>query len=325
MRISNVDKLRAIAALSVLYFHVTNTVNNYPTDAFLRESGKYGHHGVEIFFVISGFIIPYSMKLGGYNIKNNFSGFIYKRLIRVEPPYIVSIVFTIIVGCAVNLVYDKEIYVYTVPQVASHLFYLTSFLGYQWVNPVYWTLAIEFQFYFLMAIIYPFVMSSKFRVPFFLMAAVIFLTAGNWAQGTIVYFSPLFAMGVIVALAKVNLIAGRSILVMLLVCFAGSIWKQGFIVALLGGLTALILLGNKQLPDWPGLQFFGIISYSLYLFHYPVVEKLIRFGKVFGTAFQTQIIVIVFSMFLAALISWVAYVLIERPSIRAAANIRYVR
>jgi peptidoglycan/LPS O-acetylase OafA/YrhL len=325
MRISNVDKLRAIAAFSVLYFHVTNTVNSYPTDLLLRESGKYGHYGVEIFFVISGFIIPYSMWMARYAIKNDLGSFICKRLMRVEPPYIASIIFAITVGFLVNVAYGKDIYVYTLPQVASHLFYLTNFLGYQWVNPVYWTLAIEFQFYFLLAVLYPLVTSPTYRSPLFVMVAVVFLTAGDWAHGTVVYFSPLFVMGVIVALGKVNLLRSRSAFVMLLICFAGSVWKQGYMVAMLGGLTALILLIGKRLPDVPGLQFFGLISYSLYLFHYPVVEKLIRFAKVFGFALQTQIFAICFSLFLATLISWVAYVLVERPSIKAAANIKYVR
>jgi hypothetical protein len=44
---------------------------------------------------------------------------------------------------------------WSVPQILSHAGYLTGLLGYEWLNIVYWTLAIEFQFYILIAIFFP--------------------------------------------------------------------------------------------------------------------------------------------------------------------------
>lgn len=322
-RLSSIDKLRAIAASLVLYFHTTNTVNNYPTELFLRNSGKYGHHGVEIFFVISGFIILYSMWMAGFVFRTDIGKFIAKRLLRVEPPYIASIIFTIAIGLIANAAYGKNLYVYTLPQVASHLFYLTGFLGYEWVNPVYWTLAIEFQFYIFLALLYPLVINPSDRIFLFVIIAWLFFASGEWANGTLIAYLPLFAMGMVSALGKMGSVSLQSAYVLLALFFLGGAWKLGYIVAVLGGLTAFILLTGTRIPHLPGLQLFGLISYSVYLFHYPIVEKLIRFSKVFGYNIFTQVSAVIFAMLFASLVSWMAYILLERPSILMAGRIKY--
>ena len=324
-RISNIDKLRAFAAFLVLYFHATNTVDNYPINPFIRDSGKYGHYGVEIFFVISGFIIPYSMWMAGYIFKTDVRKFIYKRLLRVEPPYIASIIFAIVIGLVANIVYGKSLYVFTFPQVASHFLYLTNFLGYEWVNPVYWTLAIEFQFYFSLAILYPLIMNPAHRVGVFGVIAVVFLASGEWANGTLIFYIPLFAMGLTVALVKMDSITMRGAFMSLAVCFLGGMFKLNPIAALLGLMTSVILITGKNIPNIPGLQFIGVISYSIYLFHYPIVEKLIRFLKVLGYSISMQLFAIILTLLLGTFVSWLAYILVERPSILAAGRIRYSR
>ena len=135
MRLLNVDYLRGFAAFIVLFFHATNTVENYPTISTIRHIGEIGDVGVNIFFMISGFIIPFSMKMSGYHFGSDSGIFFVKRLTRVEPTYLASIIFTVLMGCFVNWFYQKELYAYSTGQILSHLFYLTNFLGYQWVNP----------------------------------------------------------------------------------------------------------------------------------------------------------------------------------------------
>lgn len=188
-RLLGVDYVRGSAAFLVLFFHATNTVNNYPTAEWLRVSGSVGHFGVEAFFVISGFIIPYSMERAGYRLKN-IASFFTKRLIRVEPAYFLSIIFSILTGVLVNFYYQKELYVYTPEQVFSHLFYLTNFLGYEWINPVYWTLAIEFQFYILISLFYPIIFNSRLRFIAFLLVLLFSFVEIKYFQGTAIQFLP---------------------------------------------------------------------------------------------------------------------------------------
>jgi len=68
----NLHLLRAVAALAVVYFHTTS-------EAGLNLSGI-GSHGVDVFFVISGFIIPY--------VEAQSAGaFLIRRIIRIVPFY----------------------------------------------------------------------------------------------------------------------------------------------------------------------------------------------------------------------------------------------
>ena len=78
--IISVEYLRGLAALSVTWFHLTNT---YSLN-WVRESGSLGWLGVEAFFVISGFIIPYSLHRSGYTLRD-FPNFMLRRIVRLEP------------------------------------------------------------------------------------------------------------------------------------------------------------------------------------------------------------------------------------------------
>ena len=71
--IYNLQLLRALAALAVVYFHVTS-------EAGLGLPVNIGAHGVDVFFVISGFIIAY---IGA----RSPDGFLLRRLIRIVPFY----------------------------------------------------------------------------------------------------------------------------------------------------------------------------------------------------------------------------------------------
>ncbi|MEO6725174.1 MAG: acyltransferase family protein [Blastocatellia bacterium] len=93
-RIHTLDALRGIASLAVCWFHLTNGNPAFLPDGWLKLSGKFGWLGVEMFFVISGFIIPFSMRRAGYSI-GDFPRFILKRIVRLDPPYLVAIVLTI--------------------------------------------------------------------------------------------------------------------------------------------------------------------------------------------------------------------------------------
>src|SRR3569832_1975532 len=86
-RIEILDWLRGLAALAVAWFHFTVGGPLVPDGAF-KEAGQFGRHGVDAFFVISGFVIPYSMSRGGYRGWKDSLRFVFKRLARLEPPYL---------------------------------------------------------------------------------------------------------------------------------------------------------------------------------------------------------------------------------------------
>ena len=93
--LSSLDLLRGLAAVAVCYFHFTHGNPDFLSKTnILYQSGRYGFLGVDVFFVISGFVIPYAMYRGMYRFKN-FGTFLLKRVIRIEPPFLISIILVI--------------------------------------------------------------------------------------------------------------------------------------------------------------------------------------------------------------------------------------
>src|ERR1700712_4724969 len=86
--LKSIEFLRGIASAMVCFFHLSCGNPEFLSDNnLLKRIGSIGWSGVEIFFVISGFVIPYAMYKKQYNI-NNFFSFLRKRIIRIEPPYL---------------------------------------------------------------------------------------------------------------------------------------------------------------------------------------------------------------------------------------------
>jgi peptidoglycan/LPS O-acetylase OafA/YrhL len=79
-RVQSVEYLRGLAALAVMWFHFTQGGNFVP-DGWIKSSGTYAYLGVEVFFVISGFVIPYSLASAGYVLRRDGLAFFLRRLV----------------------------------------------------------------------------------------------------------------------------------------------------------------------------------------------------------------------------------------------------
>ncbi|MBK8725015.1 MAG: acyltransferase [Holophagaceae bacterium] len=149
-----------MAALAVMWFHFTCGGTLFDDggilSSFLKASGRYGWAGVELFFVISGFVLPYALHRGAYRLRD-YGTFWAKRIIRLEPPYLISL--AIALGfwllAAQFSAYKGPAFIVEWPRLLLHLGYLNHYFGKESYNPVYWTLAIELQFYLSIALLFP--------------------------------------------------------------------------------------------------------------------------------------------------------------------------
>src|SRR5215469_10894654 len=143
-RIPIIELMRGLASISVALFHFSGQLSS----GISKVLTSYGWLGVDVFFVISGFVIPLSLYGNGYTI-SDFPRFMLRRLVRLEPPYLVSIALGILLWHASNMApgFQGTAPSYSAGQVASHLFYAIPLTGYEWLSPVYWSLAYEFVFY----------------------------------------------------------------------------------------------------------------------------------------------------------------------------------
>jgi peptidoglycan/LPS O-acetylase OafA/YrhL len=308
-RLQAVEYTRGVAAFMVMWFHFTYLL----PDGVLRASGLYGYLGVETFFVISGFIIPYSMDLRHYRLGRDSFTFIGRRIIRLEPPYVISVLLILCLPYLAGLTpwFAGGMTAHDVYRAALHLFYLVPWAGEDWFSTVYWSLAIEFQYYFLVLAAAPVLLYWKNLWPqraFFLV-----VMAAGYASGEsrlVFMYLPVFGFGFLQFLfMRRGMVLWEC--VSWAVAFAAVTYTQDG-TWMIGAIIALIALN----APWPArsapLFFLGTISYSVYLLHGAIgfsVDNIL--GLVAETPPTLALLVkITATLALATLFWW----LIERPS-----------
>lgn len=311
-RNQTVDALRAIAALWVCLWHFTAGTG----------VGAYGYLGVTIFFVISGFIVPYSMLRGGYTIAA-WPTFMLKRLVRLEPPYLASIGLTLALG-AWDM-FRGTPPTWTAIQIAGHVGYMNAFLGLPWLNAPYWSLAIEFQFYLLMGLALPVLMlagtPARRLAGVALVAGVPLLLPGG-STATIVPYLPVFAAGTLNFLLATHRISHRSFWPALVVVAAIVLKTSDTDVAVATTGTAAVIASVRLRRIGP-LAWLGATSYSLYLLHVPIgYRTLTAIRRLFDGAVP-PIVAIIGAVAASLAGALLLHRYVEQPSLRLAARLGY--
>lgn len=260
--LSILDVLRAIAALSVCLFHFNNE-----HDLEFSKALTFGHYGVELFFVISGFIIPLSMLWAGYRHWDGFR-FLLRRGIRLYPAFAIVVLLEILLLTQVRpaLGYEGEA-AFTWSRAIANFTLSCDFVNERWFLPVLWTLAQEAQFYVLIALTLPLLLSGRkwLQWPTLLLWIIppYFLGAGP----TIFSWSALFALGILACLKREKLIGQRVFWVFLGLAVLSHGTARNEISALLGVGAVLVILYTPRVRFPDSVVAIGTISYSLYLLH----------------------------------------------------------
>ena len=150
-RANEIDLLRFLAALAVVFFHYAfrgyvahSSGMPYP---LLEAAAKYGSYGVELFFLISGFVIL--MSASGGSLKH----FVISRIVRLYPAFWVCCTLTFVV----LLMFGTN-----PPTVLQYLSNMTMLSGFSLVQKFapwpqidgsYWSLVVEMRFYALVAVV----------------------------------------------------------------------------------------------------------------------------------------------------------------------------
>jgi peptidoglycan/LPS O-acetylase OafA/YrhL len=316
-RIDVINALRAFAAIFVAWGHFVAGQGTY-----LGLSGKYGYLGVDVFFVISGFVIPWSLYRSKYVLRD-YPRFLLKRNVRLYPPYLASIAVTLL---ATNLVLVPLFHVQRLTVTGWSLFlhftYLNDLAGVPWVNVAYWTLAIECQWYILVGLILPWLASSRKLARFAATAAMMaaFFVLPN--QHLVFSRLPIFLVGVFVFQYRARLIGLGEMLGLIIVMVYAMFWPIGWIVAGVSVATGLIIalstLHNRA------ADFVGDISYSLYLLHLPIGVSVIGCLSHWLPYSSSYIGVLdVVGLAASGLAAWIMYQLIEKPSQVMSSGIRF--
>ncbi|MCG2611256.1 acyltransferase [Flavobacterium sp. SM15] len=178
-RIDLLDSFRALAILAVLFYHFFSRWNNLQFSYLPYDVFKYGFKGVSFFFIISGFVISYTLE--------NTDGFIRfwkKRIIRLLPSLIVASTITYLFVLVVdkdNFFPDSHYFgnylisfTFLPPNVFDLVFNLPNHFGY--LNYSYWSLWPEIQFYLFVSLLF-FWGRKRFHLLFFTISILVIFLA----------------------------------------------------------------------------------------------------------------------------------------------------
>jgi peptidoglycan/LPS O-acetylase OafA/YrhL len=292
-----VDGLRALAVVSVILFHA-------------RIPGFTGGYvGVDVFFVISGYLIT-SLLLGEFQAtgKVSYTNFVLRRVRRILPALLLVIVVTSVVSWYFMTPYQLRDYsqslIATLLFGSNILFWFESgyFSPSSELKPLLhtWSLAIEEQFYIFFPALFAFVIRVKFEslryICWLLLLVCLAMSVMNSQEypEAAFFLTPMRAwcilFGVLLAieLNKRNLPGSRShaeflSLIGIALVFVGVFLFDEFTVypgsaALVPVVGAVLVLAYAKQETFVGrclgyapIVWVGLLSYSLYLWHQPVL------------------------------------------------------
>ncbi len=290
-RVYQIDLFRFIAAMAVLCYHFLYRGFKAGNMSLLHfdEIGsyfKYGYLGVDFFFIISGFVIAFSIK------HLSLPRFLQSRFQRLYPVYWLCL-------CATALItyyWGAPRYTVTGQQFLVNITMVQTLFGVEHVDGAYWSLYVEMKFYFLIAIFlllnYIRKISIDYMVCFWLFVSSLrFIIGGtslytslhhffilDWSSYFIagILFYRIYAVG-----PKVTYFALLSYCLFLSIHTSiGRInWLQrtfheefsSYVIAgaIIGFylLMTLVALKRMQFINSPGLVRLGMLTYPLYLLH----------------------------------------------------------
>ena len=293
-----IQLLRGIASLLVVFMHVTVNEKEISHQFFLGDFFKFGGAGVDIFFVLSGFIITYTSRKGIGHF-NKLLPFLRRRFVRIFPAYWIIIGVFLLVQIVLPSFY-KTPYIFTTENFLSTCFLLP---GHTMVNGVSWTLTYELFFYALFSLAFfipnkriAFSLSILYGVVLVVIPLLGYHTAnGNYWMNLLVFpMNVEFIMGVLAAVIIPYLSKALSIPLVITgsIIFLTSaiLSNEGFYlsadsfnrVVLFGIPSFLLITGlvkyelSKNITVHNVLLSLGEASYSLYLLHLPLVVAGIR-------------------------------------------------
>lgn len=326
-KIQQLTFCRFIAAVSIVIYHYGDKTSIYQV-GFLKKIFENANVAVSFFYVLSGFVIYYTYQ--HYN-SVNLVLFFKKRLKRIYPAYFLALLLTLLI---------KSFY--------WNEFLLSLMMIQTWVpgkslilNNPGWSLSNEMVFYFTFPLILPFFQNTKvFKYKMVVVSLIWFLSqiiyliylvkeSNYYMYLPILHFNS-FLIGILTAVffknrkIQIKYSILSKLIVLVLICtsffvFNNKMLHNGLLAPLFGLLIYLIAVSKDKMTilfSGKTFQFLGEISYSIYIFQFPVwlfwsdyrISKYLFIDKGISEDFKFSI-----RFFILILLSIIVFYAIELP------------
>lgn len=319
-RVEGFDMLRGIAAVMVVISHIVavtyNPQLNETTTSFAKEIGwSFGAIGVDLFLVLSGFVVARAYKRQTDTGLTYFD-FLRGRLIRLMPVYLLSYVIAVSVwillmfhaapnnGGATLRLGHGELDIYT---LAVNLFPLWVNHGQIVLNPPWWTITVEILAALAMPLLIAITVKRGVKGPFILglILCLASIPLDFWLgfnTRLLVGLAPI-TLGILMGLFPMPAGKVRSKRLLfygaLILAGAGAL-RPGFgdyeytlrLIAMNGAALVLLSFSTFRITSL-GTRFLrqlGCASYTLYAIHYPIIIGLIHLAPQQATADQLTLL-----------------------------------
>jgi peptidoglycan/LPS O-acetylase OafA/YrhL len=266
----SLDLLRGFAALSVCLLHFTVGVLPNVWNTPLTSLFGWGYLGVQIFFIISGFVIPYVLDRSAYSV-GDFASFMGKRILRICPPSYFAILLIISQRLFIDFVINHN-RTYTADlsfrQIIDNLLYTVPYTSGKWFNGVFWTLAVEFQYYVLIGLCFGLLKKGLLQVVIFALLCNLLFSLPLFEKVQFFAYNTYFVLGMIIWMQYSGRIKTPQFWVSAFLALCLIYYQTNYLAMIFSLVTTLcILYFNVKSRIF---SFFGRISYSLYLLHHVV-------------------------------------------------------
>jgi peptidoglycan/LPS O-acetylase OafA/YrhL len=330
-RIPNLDGLRGLAILLVL-FHHTPAVS-IPWLAQLQEHGK---HGVSLFFVISGYIVT-TLLLREWQRRGRIDtrGFLIRRMLRLCPLYFAVLLLEsfLVFGLEVYSPQNQQLFADKLP---CYLLYCSNWLETSGQGPFFvaWSLAAEEQFYLLLAALLivvkppllPWIFGAMLLLKIMLVLVWPRVDLASLPWRVLLSYSEAIVIGVLLAIVldrakgfrkfagTLGSATAASLIIMVFfgLLFVVDLQHKSSVSALGLYLLCALLVGScavqAALPALGRglLPWLGSLSYGIYLFHMPVLSAVKKLT-------EQPLPVLLFSLLLLLPIAWISFTFFENP------------
>ena len=349
-RLRALDGLRGVAILLVMGFHYFYHLESFYYKSTLYPYGetfsnvlifKYGYMGVELFFIISGFVIAMTLESS-----RSVLDFVIRRFVRIWPALIVSAVLTFFLlnwSDSPFALTRRQFWPNFLPSLTLTPPSLWSgwFPKVDYVTGVYWSLVVEIRFYMIAVILFWLFSREKLARNLVIFTLVIYIGRALLRRAMPGYngvydalfspdYMPWFAAGAIFYELYKDRLAKSAALVMLAVMYV-LIARVSTNYAMIGrdpvfaSTTALVFLtlfwflATKPTPmrifEVRPLVWIGECSYSIYLYHYAIGMIFIsQVSKTIGLIPQLLLVAAISLLVLA--VGRVSYATVENPARR---------